>query len=235
LKRKQTTRKQKNWLFEAGIIATCLVLLGIVILVFSLLSSLSDAHKDSVGTLTESTEQAVVENHRDEARIAIYAETEDGVLVLPISAAPTEPMSLTEATEATEAETDAPPAMNVRYAELELSPEDIDLLAAITYLEAGNQSPAGQQAVVEVVLNRVIADNFPDTVHDVLYQSGQFSPAAQIAYTQPTEAQYAAVDAALYGTSILPVDVVYFSRGGENNSVWGTIGSHVFCYQYTWE
>jgi len=121
-----------------------------------------------------------------------------------------------------------------RFATMELTQDEIDMLAAIAYLEAGNQSAEGQQAVVEVVLNRVLADNFPDSVREVLYQAGQFTPAASLAYTEANPAQYEAVDAALYGESILPEDVVYFSTTGENSRVWGTIGNHVFCYQYVW-
>lgn len=132
----------------------------------------------------------------------------------------------------TEAETE--PVMNDRYASLSLTQGDIDMLAAITFLEAGNQSAEGQQAVVEVVLNRVLADNFPDTVQDVLFQTGQFTPAAMIPYTEANPEQYDAVNAALTGENILPEDVVYFSTTGENNRVWGTIGAHVFCLQYVW-
>lgn len=122
-----------------------------------------------------------------------------------------------------------------RYDGIELTDADITTLAALVFLEAGNQSAEGQQAVAEVVLNRVLADNFPNTVEDVIFdrQYGvQFTPAQLIPDTEPTQAQYDAVDAALHGEPILPPDVVYFSRSGENSRVWGTIGAHVFCRQY---
>lgn len=126
-----------------------------------------------------------------------------------------------------------------RYEGVELTEEDIDTLAALVFLEAGNQSAEGQQAVVEVVLNRVIADNFPDTLHEVIFQGfgtkqQQFTPAGQISTTAPSQEQYDAIDAALYGEPILPEDVVYFSTKGENSRVWGKIGDHVFCRQYVW-
>ncbi|MGN0355218.1 MAG: cell wall hydrolase [Muricoprocola sp.] len=57
------------------------------------------------------------------------------------------------------------------------SQEDIRLLAAITYLEAGNQSYYGKQCVASVVVNRVKSSKFPNTLKGVLYQSGQFTPA----------------------------------------------------------
>lgn len=54
------------------------------------------------------------------------------------------------------------------------SDSDLRALAAIIYEEAGNQCLAGQQAVGIVVMNRVRSKSFPSTVHDVLWQSGQF-------------------------------------------------------------
>jgi spore germination cell wall hydrolase CwlJ-like protein len=44
-------------------------------------------------------------------------------------------------------------------------------LAQNIYFEAGNQSFAGKIAVSQVVLNRVLHSNFPDTVCDVVYQA----------------------------------------------------------------
>ena len=57
------------------------------------------------------------------------------------------------------------------------SKDEIRLLAAITYLEAGNQSYYGKQCVASVVVNRVKSSRFPDTLKGVIYQSGQFTPA----------------------------------------------------------
>ncbi|MGI6018090.1 MAG: cell wall hydrolase [Marvinbryantia sp.] len=54
---------------------------------------------------------------------------------------------------------------------------EIKLLAAITYLEAGNQSYRGKVAVASVVVNRLQSSRFPNTLHGVIYQSGQFVPA----------------------------------------------------------
>lgn len=54
---------------------------------------------------------------------------------------------------------------------------EIRLLAALTYLEAGNQSYYGKQCVASVVVNRVNSKKFPNTLKGVIYQSGQFTPA----------------------------------------------------------
>lgn len=59
-----------------------------------------------------------------------------------------------------------------------VSAEELDLLAAIIQCEAGGESHEGKVAVGAVVLNRVRSSSFPNTISDVVYQSGQFSPVA---------------------------------------------------------
>lgn len=54
---------------------------------------------------------------------------------------------------------------------------EINLLAAIIYCEAGGESYEGQVAVGAVILNRVKSNSFPNTIKEVIYQSGQFTPA----------------------------------------------------------
>lgn len=127
-----------------------------------------------------------------------------------------------------------------RYINISMTAEERDELAAIVFLEAGNQSLEGQQAVVEVVFNRVLHNGFPDTVHDVLHEGEdtsipQFSTIYRISEATPTQVQYDAIDAAIYGDTILDADVVFFSRNGENDRVWGQIGDHIFCREYIWE
>ena len=112
--------------------------------------------------------------------------------------------------------------------------EEFELIARVVYAEANTESLEGQQAVAEVILNRRAAGNFADTVHDVVYAPGQFSTVPMLERVEPNMRNYTAVWLALYGASILPLDVVYFSRGAENGNVWGRIGAHVFCYQYVW-
>ena len=54
---------------------------------------------------------------------------------------------------------------------------DQELLAALIFCEAGNQPYEGQVAVGAVVMNRVRSGSFPNTITEVIYQSGQFGPA----------------------------------------------------------
>ncbi len=58
-----------------------------------------------------------------------------------------------------------------------VSASDRELLAAIIYCEAGNQSHTGKVAVGNVVMNRVNSAKFPNSISSVVYQRGQFSPA----------------------------------------------------------
>ena len=110
----------------------------------------------------------------------------------------------------------------------------VALRISFHYLEAGNQSAEGQQAVAEVIFNRVIHSGFPNNVHDVLWEKGQFSVMPNLSCAAPGQAQYDAIDGALYGDLILDADVVFFSRGAENDRIWGRIGDHVFCREYIW-
>ena len=58
---------------------------------------------------------------------------------------------------------------------LNLTDYEKEIICKITFAEAGNQDEDGQRAVIEVILNRVLSDSFPNTVEGVLSQSGQFS------------------------------------------------------------
>ncbi len=52
---------------------------------------------------------------------------------------------------------------------------EMELLAQLVQAEAGNQDLTGKRLVVDVVLNRVDSEQFPDTVEDVIFQKKQFS------------------------------------------------------------
>lgn len=52
---------------------------------------------------------------------------------------------------------------------------EIDLIALVTMAEAEGESEYGKRLVIDTILNRVDSEHFPDNVHDVIYQPGQFS------------------------------------------------------------
>ena len=119
-----------------------------------------------------------------------------------------------------------------RYPDLDLSDADMELLAKLVYAEADGEPFEGQQAVAEVILNRVAASNFPSTVSGVIKAPDQFRAASQLYRAKPTHVQYEAVRRAWKGPYVLDKDVVFFSTGAVNKNVWGTIGNHTFCRQY---
>ncbi len=57
----------------------------------------------------------------------------------------------------------------------EIAMDSLELLAQLVEAEAGNQDKVGKRLVVDVVLNRVDSDTFPDTIEEVIFQPYQFS------------------------------------------------------------
>lgn len=119
-----------------------------------------------------------------------------------------------------------------RYPDIELTWEEKTLLARMVWVEAQGESADGQQAVAEVVLNRMKADNFPDSLKAVVYADGQFRSTPFLEDAEPTQSQYEAVERALEGPYVLDEDVVFFATYPVNGNVWGRIGGHIFCRQW---
>ncbi|MGM7722147.1 cell wall hydrolase [Metabacillus sp. Hm71] len=57
-----------------------------------------------------------------------------------------------------------------------LSERDFNLLAKLTEAEAGGEGYAGKVAVAASVLNRVKSGDYPNTVRNVIFDRGQYSP-----------------------------------------------------------
>ena len=58
---------------------------------------------------------------------------------------------------------------------IEVTYEEAQELMKIAYCEAGNQGVDGQLYVLSVIINRVNSPDYPDNVHDVIYQPYQFA------------------------------------------------------------
>lgn len=126
--------------------------------------------------------------------------------------------------------TDTREVVATRYPEIHLTWQEQQLLAKVIWVEARGECPEGQQAVAEVIFNRMVSDDFPDTLADVIFATDQFASASLLDTATPSQAQYEALENALTSLPVLPIDVVYFARTPKTNSVWGQIGGHVFCY-----
>lgn len=59
--------------------------------------------------------------------------------------------------------------------ELQVSDEEIKLIALITLGEAEGESEEGKRLVIDTILNRVDSEYFPNTITEVIYQPSQFS------------------------------------------------------------
>ena len=121
-----------------------------------------------------------------------------------------------------------------RYAAVELTEEDAYILACLVYHEARGEPFEGQAAVVEVVFNRCLSDEFPDTVEEVVFQKygdvWQFPPAPYLYTAEPSEVQYNAVMYAYNAEEpIVPPETVFFSTSPYNEHITAIIGNHYFC------
>lgn len=97
---------------------------------------------------------------------------------------------------------------DVSYTYVELTEDELYVLATLVYLEAGSESYECQKAVASVILNRMITQD--KSLEQVVYASNQFTPACLIPYSDPSEsALSAAIEVATTGAT-LPLYVTYF-------------------------
>lgn len=116
---------------------------------------------------------------------------------------------------------------------IQLTEEEIELLAKILWVEARGESEAGQEAVVEVIFNRMVSEDFPNTLYDVLSQKNptQFASWKLRDTAEPTEKEYTSIYEVMNGnTSIVKNDTVYFATKKLTRNLDIKIGDHYFCY-----
>lgn len=128
-------------------------------------------------------------------------------------------------------EEELPDPANARYPDIQLTAAEMKTLAELIWVEARGESKEGQQAVAEVVLNRLNSGKFGETLSNVIYGEGQFRSVPFLDDAEPYQCQYQAIERALYGPYVLPENVLYFATFPTNNRIWGTIGAHIFCYE----
>ncbi len=121
--------------------------------------------------------------------------------------------------EATEETTDNQVEVDVTTrSAVTLSDEDINLMAAVIYLESGSESYDGQLAVANVIINRLLSGAYGSTIYDVVYAPYQFTVvnsdqmATVLEEGAPSSCVTAATEAA----------------GGKNN-----VGSYM-CFKPSW-
>lgn len=126
------------------------------------------------------------------------------------------------------------PTLEVSNDSAAASSSDEYLLACLVYCEAGNQSYEGQLAVANVVLNRVKSSGFGNSISEVIYEAGQFSPAsngslAKALNNGPSSSALQAAKDALAGNNNIG-DYLYFNGYVDTSSVnaYTIIGDHTF-------
>lgn len=119
-----------------------------------------------------------------------------------------------------------------RYPGIELTQTDRDLMAKLLCMEGESEPFEAQQAMAEVILNRLAAGNFQSTIENIIFAEGQFASSNRLYLAEPTHIQYEAIDRAYNGPYRVPKDVVFFSAGKVNDNVYEKIGAHWFCYQW---
>ena len=125
-----------------------------------------------------------------------------------------------------------PASEESRYPGLELTDAEIKLMADLIFMEAQSEPFEGQQAVAEVIFNRLKSGNFQSSINSIIYAKDQFAAVKNLYLAKPTDTQYKAIERALNGPYVLPEDVVFYAKFAVNKKIWGTIGSHIFCYSY---
>ncbi|MBQ2413227.1 MAG: cell wall hydrolase, partial [Anaerotignum sp.] len=69
-----------------------------------------------------------------------------------------------------------PEDSGIRYGELNLTQNELDMLTAMIYCESRGESYEGQLAVGYVIMNRVRSSKFPNSLEAVLSAPRQFEP-----------------------------------------------------------
>lgn len=94
---------------------------------------------------------------------------------------------------------------------IELTEDEIYTLATLVYLEGGGESFECQTAIASVVINRMTTRDM--TLHDVLYEKNQFTPAHLIEYRTPSDSTLEAVRLVIENGPTIPEYVTFFREG----------------------
>jgi len=112
--------------------------------------------------------------------------------------------------------------------------KDLQLLAKITQVEAGDESYESQLAVANVILNRVKDSRFPNTIKDVIYSGKQFPPAHNglLDKSVPKAKALRAAKDALNGKNNIEDAIYFYNPKVTKGEFWSsltvvdTVGSH---------
>lgn len=111
--------------------------------------------------------------------------------------------------------------------------KDAELLAEVIYHENWHTDSEHLAAYYTgaVVMNRVRSDKYPDSIHGVLYERGQYCTTKKF-YTEtiPAECYQMAEDIIRNGTPDVPTNVVYQAMFKQGTGTWKKVKTDYFCF-----
>lgn len=105
----------------------------------------------------------------------------------------------------------------------EIDSNDLYILSHIINAEAGDDNCSHELriAVGSVVLNRVADPDFPDTIHDVVFDPGQYAPTWDGSYEKlPSEDSIETAKFLLENGSQIPENCVYQANFEQGSGTW---------------
>ena len=110
-----------------------------------------------------------------------------------------------------------------------LSDKEADLLLRLGVLEGGEDNTEGIANTMQVVLNRVKSEEFPNTIEEVIFQKNpiQFCTASRLAVANITPQAYQALDAVIFNDYNWNEALYFESLPGK---VWGNAHDYLFSY-----
>lgn len=119
------------------------------------------------------------------------------------------------------------------YGDIVIAEEDYDALCRIVQAEAGGEDLQGRTLVAEVVLNRVLSENYASTVYDVVFEKSggkpQFSPTVDGRFFSVTVTTDTinAVEQALHGEDISQGALFFSARSKANPNDMAWFDNHL--------
>ena len=125
-------------------------------------------------------------------------------------------------------------AVKQKTTKWKLTNKEKKLLARIAMTEAQGEGVKGKALVINVVLNRVKSSEFPDNIHDVIYQKNQFEPTTQSKWydLNPDAECYKALRWVLEEDWDQSKGALYFEATSNGSDTWHTRNlTYLFTYK----
>lgn len=82
-----------------------------------------------------------------------------------------------------------------------------------------------------VVLNRVASKNYPNTIHGVIHQPGQYAVASYYMSVEPTGRCYRIAYDLLSNGSEWPSNIIYQAQFTQGSGIYKSVNGEYFCYE----